>query len=139
VTARVDVMPTRQVDAGAMPRPRGGRWYDLGPAWAIPPGEGRVFRAGATDVAVFRTRTGELFATQPRCPHRGGPLVDGIVGGGAVVCPLHAYRFDLASGAAAGHACGALTTYPVELGPTGTIRVSLLPHAPADLPDLADA
>jgi nitrite reductase (NADH) small subunit len=120
------------LDPGAVPRSRRGPWYDLGPTWAIPLGEGRVFRVGGTDVAVFRTRAGELFATQPRCPHKGGPLVDGIVGGGAVVCPLHAYRFDLASGAPAGHACGGLTTYPVEVGPTGTIRVLLLPHAPAD-------
>jgi nitrite reductase (NADH) small subunit len=120
------------LEPGAVPRSRRGPWYDLGPAWSIPAGEGRVFRVGGTDVAVFRTRAGELFATQARCPHKGGPLADGIVGGGSVMCPLHAYRFDLASGGAVGHACGALTTYPVELGPTGTIRVLLLPHPPAD-------
>ena len=124
----------------AAPRVRGG-WYDLGPAVAIPVGAGRVFAVVGTQVAVFRTRAGELFATQPRCPHKGGPLADGIVGGGAVVCPLHARRFDLATGEAtgAGHPCAALTTYPVQLGLDGSILLSLAAHAPAAAPPDAEA
>ena len=120
----------------ATPRVRGG-WYDLGPATAIPLGEGRVFRVVGADITVFRTRAGELFATQSRCPHKGGPLADGIVGGGAVVCPLHARRFDLATGESiggGGHPCAALTTYPVQLGLDGTILLSLAAHAPAYAP-----
>ena len=124
----------------AAPRVRGG-WYDLGPATAIPLGEGRVFSVVGIQVAVFRTRAGELFATQSRCPHKGGPLADGIVGGAAVVCPLHARRFDLATGEAVGgaHACAALTTYPVQLGLDGTILLSLSAHAPVAAPSDAAA
>lgn len=107
-------------------------WYDLGPAWAIPPGEGRVYEVEGTPVAVFRTRAGELFASQARCPHRGGPLADGIVGGGTVVCPLHAFRFDLATGAALGDACASLVTYPVQLTATGEILLSLAAHVPLE-------
>jgi nitrite reductase (NADH) small subunit len=102
-------------------------WYDLGPADAIPPGEGRVFRVDRAQIAVFRTRAGELFATQPHCPHKRGPLADGIVGSGTVVCPLHAYKYDLATGAPVGHQCGTLVTYPVQLGPDGRIELSLVP------------
>lgn len=111
-----------------------GGWHDLGPTWAIPPGEGRVFEIGAARVAVFRTRAGELFASQAQCSHRGGPLADGIVGGATVVCPLHAFKFDLTTGKALGHGCASLTTYPVQLGPAGHILLSLAPHAPADEP-----
>jgi nitrite reductase (NADH) small subunit len=128
----------------ASARPRRAAWYDLGLAAAIPLGEGRVFDVAGTAIAVFRTRGGELFATQPRCPHRGGPLADGIVGGGTVVCPLHALRFDLATGAPAGGsggnaggaaaACAALTTYPVHLALDGTVRVCLSAHPPLDAP-----
>jgi nitrite reductase (NADH) small subunit len=122
-------------------RARRAAWYNLGLAAGIPLGEGRVFTVAGTDVAVFRTRGGELFATQPRCPHRGGPLADGIVGGGAVVCPLHARRFDLATGEVlgGGHPCAALTTYPVQLGLDGSILLSLAAHAPTEAPSDAEA
>lgn len=103
--------------------------HNLGPASRIPPGEGRAFRIGPTAVAVFRTRAGELFATQARCPHRAGPLADGLVGGGTVVCPLHAYRFDLATGRPVGDACGALETYPVEVDPAGDVLIRLAGRA----------
>ena len=54
---------------------------------------------GAEEIAVFRQRDGRLFATQNRCPHRQGPLSEGVIGGGQVICPLHAHRFDLKGGA----------------------------------------
>jgi nitrite reductase (NADH) small subunit len=106
-------------------------WFTLGPAWMIPPGEGRVFRVDGRDVAVFRTRAGAVFATQPLCPHRHGPLADGIVGGATVVCPLHAMTFDLATGAAIGHGCGALITYRVQLSTTDEILLSLCTQTPS--------
>lgn len=107
-------------------------WHNLGAAWSIPPGEGRVFEVGATRVAVFRTRAGELFASQAECPHKRGPLADGIVGGSTVVCPLHAFKFDLATGVALGHACASLTTYPVRLDANGEILLRVVPHSPAE-------
>jgi len=85
--------------------------WDLGPSAVIPPGEGRVFHVGSERVAVFRTRTGELFATQAECPHRGGPLADGLVGAGRVICPLHAFQFDLCTGEPVKNSCESLRTY----------------------------
>ena len=78
------------------------RQIDLGPEEAIPLGQGRAFIVAGRIVGVFRQRDGCLFATDGRCPHRGGPLADGIVGDGIVICPLHGWRIDLASGSCHG-------------------------------------
>jgi nitrite reductase (NADH) small subunit len=69
-----------------------------GPLDRIPPGEGRCVRLGAREIALFRQRDGAVFALQARCPHQGGPLADGLIGGGVVICPLHGRRFRLADG-----------------------------------------
>ncbi|MST94428.1 MAG: hypothetical protein EXS33_04010 [Pedosphaera sp.] len=45
-----------------------------------------------------RQRDDHLFATQNRCPHKQGPLAEGVAGGGKVICPLHSHKFDLATG-----------------------------------------
>jgi nitrite reductase [NAD(P)H] small subunit len=102
--------------------------FDVGPLTRIPPGEGRLVTLGRLTVAVFRTRAGEVFATDPWCPHQMGPLADGMVANGRVVCPLHAYRFSLATGEAEGHSCGALSTYEVRLRPDGHVAL----HVPAE-------
>jgi nitrite reductase (NADH) small subunit len=99
--------------------------YNLGPVSRLPVGEGRVFQIGHTLVAIFRTRRGEVFATQASCPHKGGPLADGLIGAGKVICPLHSYSFDLATGQPIGNICKALKTYPVSLTETGDIMLSL--------------
>lgn len=104
--------------------------YDLGPVGRIPPGEGRQFRVGATRVAVFRARDGGVFATQAYCPHRRGPLADGIIGGGKVICPLHGYRFDLRTGCGVGNDCGPLVTYPASVTADGRILLDLGRAAP---------
>jgi nitrite reductase (NADH) small subunit len=87
----------------------------------IPVGEGRMFRVGGADIAVFHTHAGEVFATQTHCPHLEGPLADGLVGGATIVCPLHDRTFDLKTGCGLSHERLAISTYPVELGPTGQI------------------
>ncbi|TMC24373.1 MAG: Rieske 2Fe-2S domain-containing protein [Chloroflexi bacterium] len=99
--------------------------YNLGPVSRIPLGEGRTYRVANSAVAVFQTRDGQLFATQALCPHKAGPLSDGIVGACQVICPLHAYKFDLRTGAALGNTCEALQTYPVALNEDGDILLSL--------------
>ncbi len=104
--------------------------YNLGPVSRLPLGEGRIFQVGHTAVAIFRTRGGEVFATQASCPHRGGPLADGLVGAEKVICPLHSYKFDLATGEPVGNACEALKTYPVSVSETGDILLCL--HRPPD-------
>jgi nitrite reductase (NADH) small subunit len=64
----------------------------------LPIGLGRAFNVAGREIAVFRTRRGNIFAVDSRCPHKGGPLAEGILAGDAVVCPLHAFRFEFASG-----------------------------------------
>ena len=90
----------------------------------IPPGEGRRFEVAGTHIAVFHMRSGEVFATQGECPHRAGPLADGLTGGTTVVCPLHERAFDLRSGAGLGNEY-CLEVYPVRVTPAGTIMLSL--------------
>jgi nitrite reductase (NADH) small subunit len=63
----------------------------------VPLGEGRSVLAGGRRVAVFRAEDG-WFALDAQCPHRGGPLADGIVARRTVICPLHERRFDLVTG-----------------------------------------
>ena len=72
-------------------------WIRITAAENIPPREGRTVQLGARSLAIFNT--GERFlAVENRCPHGGGPLADGIVGGTTVTCPLHNWRICLESG-----------------------------------------
>ncbi len=74
------------------------RTINLGSLDKIPLGQGRSFQVEDTQIAVFRQRDGKLFATQNACPHKQGPLAEGVAGGGKVICPLHSHKFDLATG-----------------------------------------
>jgi len=96
----------------------------LGPIAAIPEGEGRNFQVGSAQIAVFRSRSGAVFATQAECPHRRGPLADGLLGAGTLICPLHSLKFDLSTGQAENGDC-ALQTYPARLSEAGQIVVEL--------------
>jgi nitrite reductase (NADH) small subunit len=80
----------------------------------VPVQEGRVVRVGGRPVAIFRTAAG-VHALDNTCPHRGGPLADGLVSETTVACPLHERRFELAGGRAVGHDCGDVAAYPVEV------------------------
>jgi nitrite reductase (NADH) small subunit len=102
-----------------------GRVYNLGPAARIPPGEGKAFEIASRAIAVFRTRDGRLFATQAACPHRQGPLADGMLGGDLLVCPLHGFKFDLTTGRSVGNDRGTLETFAVELSDRGEILLRL--------------
>jgi nitrite reductase (NADH) small subunit len=73
------------------------RWVRLTQAENIPLREGRAVHIAGHDIAIFNL--GDRFlAVENKCPHRGGPLADGIVSGRTVVCPLHAWKIDLESG-----------------------------------------
>ena len=63
----------------------------------IPLREGRSVEVGGQDLAIFNLGN-RFLAVENRCPHRGGPLADGIVSGSTVVCPLHAWKIDLMAG-----------------------------------------
>ena len=76
-------------------------WLRITDCRSIPLREGRSVKVGGHEVAIFNL--GDRFlAVENRCPHRGGPLADGIVSGTTVVCPLHAWRVNLAAGTVEG-------------------------------------
>lgn len=77
-------------------------------------GCGRMVEAFGRKVAVFRDR-GAFRAIDDHCPHRGGPLHKGAIEGGAAVCPLHGWAFDLVTGQMRGHSRLAVSTYPIEI------------------------
>ncbi|MFZ5671016.1 MAG: nitrite reductase small subunit NirD [Pseudomonadota bacterium] len=79
-------------------RPPHLHWTDVGAASDIPRRGARRVPSPIGDIAVFRTGDGEVFALLDRCPHKGGPLSQGIVHGRAVACPLHNWTIDLATG-----------------------------------------
>lgn len=97
---------------------------NLGAVERIPPGEGREFEVDGELVTVFRARDEQLFGVQAKCPHRQGALADGIIGAGKVVCPMHSFKFDLATGAPLGNDCAALKTYVVSVNDDGDILLS---------------
>ena len=96
----------------------------LGPIAAIPEGEGRSFQVGPDQIAVFRGRDGGVFATQAECPHKRGPLADGLLGAGTLICPLHSLKFDLSTGRAENSDC-TLRTYRARVSEAGQIMVDL--------------
>lgn len=69
----------------------------------VPAGEGRNFEVAGRRIAVFHAMDGAVYASQPLCPHRHGPLADGLMGGATVVCPLHERVFDLRTGCGLSH------------------------------------
>jgi nitrite reductase (NADH) small subunit len=79
----------------------------------VPLGEGRAVTLEGRRVALFHTREG-WFALDQECPHRGGPLADGLLADRSVICPLHERRFDLRSGEALGHDCR-VSVHPVRV------------------------
>jgi nitrite reductase (NADH) small subunit len=78
-------------------------------------GSRRVTRAQGLDVAVFRNDVGDVFALLDRCPHKGGPLSQGIVFGTSVACPLHNWTIGLCTGQAAAPDEGCTPKFAVKV------------------------
>lgn len=89
-------------------------WFEIGTVDAIPRLGAKKFRIGGETVAVFRTSDDEIFALIDRCPHRGGPLSEGIVAGRTVACPLHGIVIALNSGEAVAPDEGCTRAVPVK-------------------------
>ena len=90
-------------------------WIDIGAINAIPQRGARCVNTPNGKIAIFRTADDQIFAMDNRCPHKGGPLSEGIVHGASVTCPLHNWVFDLSTGAAQGADEGQVRTYPVQV------------------------
>lgn len=87
-------------------------WIDIGSIDDVPLKGARKIKTAVGCVAVFRTAQDEVFAASDTCPHKGGPLSEGIVHGQSVTCPLHDWVFDLNTGQATGED-GRIPTYPI--------------------------
>ncbi|MGH1466426.1 MAG: nitrite reductase small subunit NirD [Cognatishimia sp.] len=90
-------------------------WLDIGTIDDIPVRGARIVKTVLGCVAIFRTAEDEVFATSDRCPHKGGPLSEGIVHGRNVTCPLHNWVFSLESGEAQGTDEGQIETFEVKI------------------------
>jgi nitrite reductase (NADH) small subunit len=93
---------------------------------SVPPREGRTVSIAGREIAIFNLGGDRFLATESRCPHKGGPLADGIVAGTSVVCPLHAWKISLETGCvdrpAGEPRC--IETYPAKVD-NGTVVVGL--------------
>ena len=90
-------------------------WIDIGALDAIPARGARVVKTALGCVAVFRTGADEVFALDNACPHKAGPLAEGIVHGRKVTCPLHNWVISLETGEAQGADEGQVATYPAQV------------------------
>ena len=91
------------------------RWIEIGALDDIPRLGSRVVRTASGDIAVFRTQDDEVFALDDRCPHKGGPLSQGIVHNRRVTCPLHNWVIELESGEALAPDEGRTACFPVKV------------------------
>ena len=73
-------------------------WIDIGAMADIPPRGSRLVSTPTGDIALFKTAAGRIFALWDKCPHKGGPLSQGIVHGDSVTCPLHNWIIGLETG-----------------------------------------
>ena len=100
------------------------QWRKVCPLAEIPRLGARVVRTDQGNVAVFRNDLDEVFALRDHCPHKGGPLSQGIVYGDRVACPLHNWSIELATGAAVAPDVGCTRTFPVQIE-RGVVFVAL--------------
>lgn len=90
-------------------------WINIGLLDDIPRLGARCVKTGSTDIAVFRAGDDRVFAIVDSCPHRGGPLSQGIVHDCRVTCPLHNWVIDLESGSVVGPDEGQVRTIAVKV------------------------
>ena len=90
-------------------------WVEVGTIENIPSLGARVVKIGPVNIGVFRTADDEIFALRDECPHKGGPLSQGIVHGRKVTCPLHSWNIQLDSGEAVAPDEGCVARFPVKV------------------------
>lgn len=90
-------------------------WIDIAALDAIPQRGARVVKTLHGCIAVFRTGSDEVYALDNACPHKNGPLAEGIVHGASVTCPLHNWVISLETGLVQGNDEGQVATYPARI------------------------
>lgn len=90
-------------------------WLEIGHIDDIPPRGARCVTTPQGRIGVFRTADDQVFAIEDHCPHKGGPLSQGIVHGTSVTCPLHNWVISLETGQAQGADEGSVRTIPFRL------------------------
>ncbi len=91
-------------------------WLDIGPVDQLPAQGARTLPVrGGREIAIFRTATGSVHALANQCPHKAGPISQGIVHDTTVTCPLHGWRISLVTGEALGADSGCVPVIPVKL------------------------
>jgi nitrite reductase (NADH) small subunit len=90
-------------------------WIEVAGLNDMPRPGARVLRTDTVDIALFRTARDAVYAMRDECPHRKGPLSQGIVHGTSVTCPLHNWKIDLASGRALAPDAGCTGTYATKV------------------------
>lgn len=98
-----------------MPSPTEATWIAVAKLADIPVRAARVLHTEHHRIALFRTSNDEVFALEDRCPHRDGPLSEGLVHGDQVTCPLHHMVFELRSGQAVYPDQGCIKRFAVAL------------------------
>jgi len=101
-------------------------WIEVARIDDIPRQGARVVKTAEGDIAVFRTVDDEVFALRDRCPHKGGPLSQGIVHGRKVACPLHDWKIALDTGLAVAPDQGCAARFPVRVD-GGRVSLMLTP------------
>ena len=107
--------PLRLVDTANVTQAQISGWIEAGALDDIPRLGARVVRTARGDIALFRTADDRVFALHDQCPHKGGPLSQGIVYGHTVACPLHNWCIQLDSGEAVAPDKGHTACYPVRV------------------------
>lgn len=90
-------------------------WIEVVDVENIPALGSRVIKTDTMNIAVFRNSNDEIFAMKDECPHKKGPLSQGIVHGTSVTCPLHNWKIDMKSGEALGPDEGCTNVFPVKV------------------------
>lgn len=99
-------------------------WKKLCTLDEIPRLGSRVVKSAQGDIAVFRTAEDEVFALLDKCPHKGGPLSQGIISGKVVTCPMHSWKIQLDSGMAVAPDVGCTRSFAVKLE-AGTVWIAI--------------
>lgn len=96
-------------------------WKKICAVGDIPQLGSRVVRHASGDIAIFRNTEDEIFAVHDKCPHKGGPLSQGIVFGRRVACPLHGWNIALDSGEAVAPDVGCTRSFACRVDDAGDI------------------